>query len=323
MEEMRPPEFWSRRNGVAALLEPLGWVYSLATALRLKLGKSYKALVPVISVGNLSVGGTGKTPVVQSLCKLLSAQGRTPHVVLRGYGGRLKGPILVDLLEHKASDVGDEALLHARVAPTWVSARRDAGVKAAEASGADIIVLDDAHQNPSVYKDLNLVVVDGSCGFMNAKVLPAGPLREPVKKGLLRADALIMMGADQTGLSGKVKPLPVIRADIIPCASAHRFQGRKVVAFAGIGKPEKMLASLQAVGAQIIAFHPFDDHQPYGQADIEPILDEAFSINAVPVTTAKDAVRLDPDQRQQVDVLDVEVRWQDPDVIGVLLRKLD
>lgn len=320
---MRAPDFWRTDNGLARLLEPAGLIYGAMTARRIANTKPYKATVPVICVGNLTAGGTGKTPIAAAIASRLREHGRTPAILLRGYGGKDVGPTKIDAHTHTAEEVGDEALLHARTTPTWIAARRALAARPAIKDGANVLVMDDGHQHPSLAKDLSLVVVDGRTGFGNGRIIPAGPLREAIKPGLERAHAAILMGEDRVDIGGFLKErLPVLRARLAPGADAFGLRGQRVVAFAGIGDPEKFLETLIGVGAQVVAFHPFGDHYGYGSADIQPILDEAFAIGALPVTTAKDAVRLDPDQRQQVNVVTVGVEWEDDDALDGLLGKI-
>jgi tetraacyldisaccharide 4'-kinase len=318
---MRAPEFWQTDNGIARLLEPLGLIYGAVTARRLKAAP-YRASAPVISVGNLTAGGTGKTPVAASIAERLADQGRNPAILLRGYGGSLAGPIKVHSHMHTVDDVGDEALLHARKTPTWVARKRSLAAPLAIADGADVLVMDDGHQHATLAKDLALVVVDGRSGFGNGRMIPAGPLREPVLAGLARADAVVLMGDDVHALAPRLgEHCPVLKAELVPSAEAYGLRGQRVVGFAGIGDPEKFLNTLVGVGAQVIAFHPFADHYGYGASDIQPILDEAYAVGAFPVTTAKDAARLDPDQRQQVNVVTVSVQWADEAALDRLLAK--
>jgi tetraacyldisaccharide 4'-kinase len=319
---MRAPDFWQGDSGIARLLEPLGLIYGAVTARRMARAKPYRATQPVICVGNLTVGGTGKTPVAASIAARLSDQGRSPAILIRGYGGSLKGPVRVSGHSHTVDEVGDEALLHARHVPTWVARERSAAAPLAIAAGADVLIMDDGHQHPSLAKDLSLLVVDGFSGFGNGRIVPAGPLRENVAGGLARADAIVLMGDDPHGLEVRLSPkLPVLRARLALGPEWQALRGQRVVAFAGIGGPERFYNMLQAVGAQIVAFHPFGDHYGYAAADIEPMLDEAYNVGAIPVTTVKDAVRLDPDQRQQVNVLTVTAEWEDPGALDSLLDK--
>ncbi len=317
---MRAPEFWTTDQGLSRILEPFGRIYGAVTTARASRENAPRAPVPVISIGGVTVGGAGKTPITISLAKRLLERGIRPAVVLRGYGGSLRGPVRVDPSIHTSREVGDEALLHAAICPTWVARKRIDGARASAADGASVVLLDDGHQHPGIHKDFRIVVLDGACPFGNGFIFPAGPLRENPADALTRADAVIFMGQDLHGVSGR-RPasLKQFRADLTPDRRALSLQGRAVVAFAGIGNPQKFFDMLQAIGARVMAKHPFEDHEPFGPSDIQPILDEAFAINAIPVTTAKDAVRLSDDQRQQVDVVDVDVLWDNDSDIDRLL----
>ena len=234
---MRPPDFWRSDNGLARLLDPIGRIVGHITTRRVRNAKPLHPSVPVISVGNITMGGTGKTPVVISLVERLRARGESPAVILRGYGGRLKGPVLVDPTRHTVTDVGDEALLHAAHAPTWAARARAAGVVAAQSAGATILVLDDAHQHPGIAKDISFVVIDGQAGFANGRIFPAGPLREGVNDGLTRADAVILMNDDRHHLAERLRRhCPMIRARLAPGPEKDTLRGQKVVGFAGITK---------------------------------------------------------------------------------------
>lgn len=311
---MRSPEFWGAKPGlVAGLLAPVGAAWDVAGRLRRAVTRPYRAEVPVICVGNLVAGGSGKTPVVLSLATMLPGA----HAVTRGYGGSLAGPVRVTGA-HTAGEVGDEALLLAARLPCWVARDRAAGIRAAIAEGAAAILLDDGFQNPTVEKDLSLVVVDAGFGFGNRHVIPAGPLRERIAPGLARADAVIVIGdgpePDALARAGR----PILRADLAPVA-AERFAGKTVVGFAGIGRPEKFFATLRGLGAAVAAAHEFPDHHPYRPAELAALSDEAARLGATLVTTAKDWVRLDSAARAQIAVLEVEIAWRDRKALAALL----
>jgi tetraacyldisaccharide 4'-kinase len=320
---MHSPEFWQTRGSLAQMLEPFGRIYGAITTARASQANAPRAPIPVISVGGLTVGGSGKTPVTMSLTERLQDLGQKTAVVLRGYGGRLAGPLRVSPDEHSSNDVGDEALLHANIGPTWIARKRILGVKDAAANGATVAILDDGHQHPGLHKDLRLIVIDGSNPWGNGYVFPAGPLREKVASGLRRADAVVMMGEDKFGVARDLPPdLPLLHASLIPDPLALSLRGQAVVAFAGIGNPQKFVDTLQHIGARIVAWHSFEDHEAFGASDIQPLLDEAFAMGAIPVTTAKDAVRLIPDQRQQVNVVSVAVLWRDDNAVDELLARV-
>jgi tetraacyldisaccharide 4'-kinase len=324
---MRGFEFWDRKADglLPTLLRPIGCLVAGLASLRQKTTKPWKAPVPVICVGNIVVGGAGKTPVALDLIERLKTRGQNVHVVSRGYGGSLAGPERVDPEKHTAKEVGDEPLLLARKAPAWVSRERRLGIEAAVEQGATIIVMDDGHQNPSIVKDLSLVVADGGYGFGNGRVMPAGPLREPVGTGLSRADALILLGADEADVWGRVqrlgyKSLSIIRAHIKPVGDIESLREKNVFAFAGIGRPEKFYDTLKAIGCNVVETRAFDDHHPYSEAEIVSILSDAVDMTVV--TTAKDHVRLTPDHQKRIKTVNIRLDWKDDTEIDSLLDDL-
>lgn len=324
---MKTPAFWYRPPGLAArLLAPLGILYDRGGRLRAVAATPVRAPVPVICVGNLVAGGAGKTPVALAVAEALIRRGARPHLLTRGHGGRERGPIRVDPAVHDALRVGDEALLLAAAAPCTVARDRPAGATAAAAAGAGVVVMDDGHQNPRIHKDLSLVVVDGAVGFGNGLCVPAGPLREPVARGLARADALVLVGPDRTGVAGRLAgwragALPVLAARLVP-ADGDDLAGRRVLAFAGIGRPEKLFATLAGIGATVVRAVPFPDHHPYRPDEVMRLIEHAAAMDALPVTTAKDAVRLPPGIRGAVRVLTVRLVWDDPGALGRLLDRM-
>lgn len=316
---MRAPDFWSGEPGLLAeLLTPFGAAFDAAGRLRRRIARPYRAPVRVICVGNLVAGGSGKTPVVLSLAALLAERGITVAIVMRGYGGSAAGPLRVDSRLHDAHAVGDEALLAAEVAACWVARDRAAGVRAAVAAGASAIVLDDGFQNPHVAKDLSLLVVDAEYGFGNGRLIPAGPLRERVAAGLARADAVVRIGG---GAPLAIEGKPVLGAELVP-VNPGRLTGTPVVAFAGIGRPEKFFATLRAAGASLVAERSFADHHRYRAAELTALRDEAATAEATLVTTRKDWVRLPDAERPGIEVLDVTLRWREPTALAALIEPL-
>jgi tetraacyldisaccharide 4'-kinase len=298
---MRPPAFWSEDGGrssgrlTRALLSPLGLIYAALTARRIRTVTPAPAPAPVICVGNLTVGGTGKTPVALTVLEAARRLGRAPAALSRGHGGRLHGPLRVEPGVHGARDVGDEPLLLARAAPAYIDAGRVEGARLAAAEGADLIVMDDGHQNPKLEKTLSLVVVDAVSGWGPGQIVPAGPLREPVAAGLARADAVIVMTPeadfepDYAGLGLDTLEIPVLKAWLEPEAPPPP---GPLLAFAGIGRPQKFFDALTAQGAQLADAVSFPDHHAFNRAEIERLADLADSHGAMMITTEKDWVRL-------------------------------
>ncbi len=325
---MQPPVFWftppEKPSIWARLLTPLGAIYAQATAWRIA-HKGYEASVPVISVGNLNLGGTGKTPTVIALVEAMSR--RKVHVVSRGYGGRETGPHRVDERRDTASDVGDEPLLLSSFAPVWVARDRAAGVRAAETAGPEVVVLDDAHQNGAVQKSLSIVTVDATVGFGNGRVCPAGPLREPVEIGLARADIVILIGRERERnvfldrWRGALA-IPVVEAELEPLATGMDWHNLRVLAFAGIGRPGKFFETLDGVGADIARKVPLDDHQTLNATLLSRLESEAEGLGAQLVTTEKDAVRLPDAFRAKVLTLPVRLRLVDDGPLRALLETI-
>ena len=318
---MKAPGFWYQPKPTLAarLLAPLGWLYAAATARRVAQ-PGYHPKVPVICVGNLTVGGTGKTPTTIALLERLPGA----HVVTRGHGGRLEGPAQVRL-DHPAADVGDEPLLLAAFAPTWIAKDRAAGVRAAEAAGARVILLDDGFQNPAVVKDLSIVVTDAARGFGNGLCLPAGPLREPVAEGMKRAYLLLSIGSaeEQATFAARfTSPVPHLRGVLEPLAMGIDWRGERLLAFAGIGHPERFFATLRALGADLVRGEALDDHQPLSPALLARLEAEAMATGAQLVTTEKDAVRLPAAFRPKVLSLPVRLRVEDWGPLDARLKAL-
>jgi len=318
---MKAPEFWSQPNApLGKLLSPLGCAYRLAGALSRSRAKPARVDAKVICVGNLVAGGTGKTPVAVSIAGILKRDDLA--FLSRGYGGRLAGPVHVSPKFHNAADVGDEALLLGLVAPTWVARDRADGALAAINGDAKLIIMDDGHQNPSLVKDVSIVVIDGETGFGNGQLIPAGPLREPVSTGLERADAVVIVGNDRADIAGKLPPtLPVFTGHILPAADRESWAGRRVFAFAGIGRPAKFYETLTALGCDIAATRSFADHHPFTTAEIAQICTEAEALDATPVTTEKDAVRLPAVFRDKIETLPVAFVWDDAAAITDFLAE--
>lgn len=281
---------------LSRLLIPVGALYGAIAARRLSR-TGLRAGVPVICVGNYHLGGAGKTPTVLALAGILRSLGETPVVISRGYGGRLRGPVRVDPDRHAAADVGDEPLMMARTLPVIVSRQRAAGVAPARALGASVILMDDGFQNPTLARDISLIVIDGDRGLGNRRIFPAGPLRAPLPPQLARTDALVIVGpgsaADDIAASIEARGGPVLRARVVPDeASVAALRGRRVLAFAGIGDPSRFFRGLRACGVDVAAERAFADHHPFSQRDVAALQSAAEKDGLTLVTTEKDLARL-------------------------------
>jgi tetraacyldisaccharide 4'-kinase len=299
---MREPTFWWRNAGrAAALLGAASAVYG-ALAVRRMLKTGRRAGIPVLCVGNFTLGGAGKTPTALALAGMLLEEGERPYFLSRGYGGRLSGPIQVDPVEHRARDVGDEPLLLARRAPTIVAHDRVAGARAARDAGATVVVMDDGFQNPSLHKDVSLIVVDTRRGIGNQRVFPGGPLRAPLERQLARTNAILLVGegeaSDELQQAAHRRNIPVFRAAFVPDADAvASLSGHKVLAFAGIGDPQKFFATLQKAGIAAPVTQAFPDHYRYTPADCAVLLRRAEQEGLTLLTTEKDLVRIAGDEK--------------------------
>lgn len=326
---MKPPEFWNHTDGrdsapmLRLILTPLSWVTSWAAARRISQTESYDAGIPVICVGNATLGGTGKTPVAIYLLKSLRRLGINAVGLTRGYGGQEKGPIPVSQ-KHTALDVGDEPLLLARHGPVWVAAGRDDGARAAQSHGAQTIIMDDGHQNPLLTKTLSLVVVDAEVGFGNGCVFPAGPLRENLAASLSRADAIILMKPSpdfdiSDELTAQLKGKIVIPAYLAPSAPPPK---GKLYAFAGIGRPNKFFDSLRRHGGDLVEAMSYADHYKYKTEDIESLFALASEYEAALITTEKDYVRLPKGYRKGVTAWPVHAVFEDELTLRRLLHPI-
>jgi len=296
---MHEPAFWYRPSSfMSLLLSPLAAIYGAVAGRRL-LRKGLDAGIPVFCVGNYHLGGAGKTPTVLALVNVLRDLGERPVVLSRGYGGKLRGPVMVDPGRHVAADVGDEPLMIARTVPVAVARERIDGLALAKSQGASVIVMDDGFQNPAIVKDASLIVIDAHRGLGNGWVFPAGPLRAPLSLQIDRTDALIVIGKGQAAdalavaLTARGKPVLAARlkADDTMVAS---LQGKRVLAFAGIGDPARFFRTLRGYGINTVAERAFADHHPFTLDEIEALCAEATRDGLTMVTTEKDLVRLGP-----------------------------
>jgi tetraacyldisaccharide 4'-kinase len=320
---MRTPEFWTSNSAgaaaLAALLSPIGALYGFSVRARQASAKPFRSRARVLCIGNLTAGGSGKTPVALALGSMLRARGKTIAFLTRGYGGRSGGPIIVDPARHSAVDVGDEALLLTAKAPTIVAHDRAAGAALADSKNVDLIVMDDGFQNFQLTKDLSILVIDAETGLGNRRLIPAGPLREPPETGFKRADGLILMGTGEPKL-----PFfdgPCLRARLIPTAP-ESVAGRAVHAIAGIGRPEKFFATLLAMGARITGTAAYADHHRFSVFELAAARTAAEAAGALLVTTEKDYLRLDERDRAGILPIPVHVAFDDAVPLRALLDRL-
>jgi len=324
---MKAPEFWNHKSGresapvIRTILSPIGWIYGKFVSKSINNSIEYDSGVPVICVGNATLGGTGKTPVTIYILKSLRRLGLNAVGLTRGYGGQEKGPILLND-KHTSIDVGDEPLLLAEHAPVWVSAGRDDGAKAAVSNGASIIIMDDGHQNQLLKKSLSLLVVDAEIGFGNGKIFPAGPLRENLNESLKRSDAIILMKPNKdykpdSFLLRQLRDKVLINAYLKPTSILPK---GKLYAFSGIGRPNKFFDSLRNYGGNIIEAISYSNHYQYKDIDIENLFVLASEYGASLITTEKDYVRLPKGYRKGVHKWPVSVHFEDELTLRRLLH---
>ena len=334
---MKAPGFWMRDGLAAGMLVPLSCITTAITAHRMARG-GWHAPVPVICCGNASVGGAGKTTLALDLAHRLTARGAAVHILLRGYRGSARGPRRV-MRGDPADVTGDEAVLLAEAAPTWTGADRAASARSAIAAGAEVLLMDDGLQNPSLEKTMSLLVIDGATGFGNGRVMPSGPLREPVKAAAARSRAAVLIGPDTSGALARLPPdLAVLRADLEQGVEIDLVKGHRVVAFAGIGFPGKFFDSLERAGVVLVDREAFADHHPFTPGDLTRLAAKAHALDAILVTTPKDAVRLpagmlatpgpgrgtsmETRTEPRIHVVGVHLVWREEAAIDALLDEL-
>jgi tetraacyldisaccharide 4'-kinase len=316
---MRTPRFWQQRSFLSTAVKPLALLYRVGAWADRRFTTVRHATRPVISIGNVTAGGAGKTPTTMAVVAMLQTLGFTPHILTRGYKSH------APMHAHRVSvsdpwqQVGDEAMLLAAAAPTWAGANRLASADAAVAEGANVLVCDDALQHHALHKDISLLVIDGPYGIGNGKRLPAGPLREGLASAMARCDAIVLIGDDAQRLTAGA-PIPVFRAQLRPAADVAFLKGNRWLAFAGIGRPEKFYHSLRQLGAPVVSTHDFPDHHHYSTADLNALLGEATHHEARLITTAKDAVKLPREWLKNVHVLPIQLAFDDAPALAEFLR---
>ena len=320
------PNFWKKNNNliekiIIIILLPFSFLYFLISKIDRKIKKTRKVGIPVICVGNINTGGSGKTPLVIYLTNLLKKKKINTHIVSRGYLGKLHGPIKVDIKKHTYKDVGDESLLLAKETTTWVSKNKFEGALMATLHGADVIILDDGLQNYSLHQDLKIIVVDGGFGFGNEFILPAGPLRETISSGIKKSDILIIFNKDENSIEKKIKNKITIIHGSSKIKEFTNLKNKKIIGFSGIGNSKKFYTTLKEEKLNILKFFSFPDHYSYNKKKIASLINYAKKYNAILVSTLKDKQRIDFSQRRKIFFLDLEIGIREEENLINFLKK--
>ncbi|PPR10082.1 MAG: Tetraacyldisaccharide 4'-kinase [Alphaproteobacteria bacterium MarineAlpha11_Bin1] len=323
---MRAPNFWYKEGVLPTLLSPMSQIWAWRARRRLTKVKPTKVDIPVICIGNVVAGGAGKTPVALSVMERLHTSNINAGFLSRGYGGSISASTKVETSKHSSRDVGDEPLLLASVAPTWIGNDRVKSALAAVDTGIGAIVMDDGLQNPALHKDLSILVIDGRYGYGNGRVMPAGPLREPLECAMQRVEAIALIGDVSDPLQAAMpKNIPILMARFVPATKDDDISGKPVVAFAGIGQPEKFFETLAGMGCDLIDIAGFPDHYYYSVDEIMRLIDTAAMADALVVTTEKDMVRVPVEARDMIRSLKIRLDWNDlgelDEVLGQVLKE--
>ena len=321
---LKAPKFWylKRDSFLSNLLYPFSLIFRLGTKLRKLISREKKSELPIICVGNIVIGGAGKTPVALKIGNMLKQAGYNPHFVSKGYGGLEKNNTLVNDW-HSPKSVGDESLLLSEIAPTWIGLDRNKSFKLAKENGADCIIMDDGFQNPTLQKDFSIIVINAEQGFGNKRVIPAGPLRESIHRGLLRTNLVITIGAITDNVKDKIpKHIPVIRANFKIQEGDLMLKGQRITAFAGIAYPEKFFNSLKLVRANIVDKKSYSDHHIYTEDDLLYLAEIANKNNSILVTTKKDFVRIPKSFRSLIRTIDGFIKLEDEKLLLEILSNL-
>jgi tetraacyldisaccharide 4'-kinase len=325
---MKAPEYWKQGCGglISTLLSPVSWLYGVGVQMNQSTATPIQAPAPVLCIGNAVAGGAGKTPIAIDIGKRLLDAGVNTHYLSRGYGGSEQGPHRIDPASDNAARVGDEPLLLAKIAPTWISKDRVKGAIAMAEAGAKTIIMDDGFQNPSLLKDINLCVIDGTYGIGNGRVIPAGPLREEFEHSLQKSNAIVIMGTDHAGIAERIKAITpdilLLKAQITAQLNDFDILNQPIHAFAGIGHPEKFFDMLVKLGCDIKKATPFADHHFYDNGEISLLVEAAKVDKALLLTTEKDYVRLDTKWQSAVKTIGISLTWEDEAPLTALLEPI-
>lgn len=321
---LKAPKFWYKKKDtiLSNSLYPLSLIFRFGTKLRNYISVKGKSKLPIICIGNIVVGGAGKTPVALKIGKLLKLKGYNPHFVSKGYGGVEKNNNLVQDW-HSPISVGDEALLLSEIAPTWIGIDRNKSFDLAYHKGADCIIMDDGFQNPTLQKDFSIIVINGEQGFGNRRVMPSGPLRESISRGISRTNLVIVIGEISEDVKNKIpKLVPVINANFVVSKKNKIFNNQKILAFAGIAYPEKFFNSLRKEGAKIEKKVTYPDHHIFDENDMLYLAEQANISKSILVTTKKDYVRIPKSYRSLISTLDGEIEFEEESLLIEILSNL-
>ena len=304
---MKAPSFWSHKTPLSTALLPLSFLYQIASQWRMKRTRPYQAKLPVICVGNLTSGGTGKTPICAALAELAKENDLKPVILSRGYGGSLAGPVLLELDKYDAKQTGDEPRLLAQSAAVVIARNRADGARFIEKQvPCDVIIMDDGLQNPQLAKDIKIGVFDGEIGIQNGRIFPAGPLRTSMIDGQKMLDIILINGVDKHNIADLMKPISAFSFDLAP-QKTKSLKPKNLIAFAGIGRPQRFFDMLASQGYKLVQHYGFGDHHPYSEAELSRLLDEAKATGAHLITTEKDWVRLAPSWQKLIDYYPVQL----------------
>ena len=321
---LKAPKFWYLKKDtyLSRILYPFSLIFRLGTKIRNIISHTHKSSLPIICIGNIVVGGAGKTPVSLEIGKILIKAGYSPHYISKGYAGIIKTSTLVESW-HSPQSVGDESLLLSKVAPTWIGINRNESIELAANKGSDCIIMDDGFQNPTIHKDFSIIVINSSQEFGNKRVMPAGPLRESIKRGLSRTNLIIVIGEETDYLQKNIPDhIPIISAKFNINNENKIFKGQKITAFAGIAYPEKFFTSLREQGAKIVKEITYPDHHIYDENDLLSLVETTNKTKSILVSTQKDFVRVPKSYRSLVNTLDGEIDFEKEDLVKKILTNV-
>ena len=321
---LKAPKFWYVKKDTffSRILFPFSLIFRLGTKIRKLISYTHTFSLPIICVGNIVVGGAGKTPVSLKIGKILKTAGYNPHFVSKGYAGIIKTNTLVESW-HSPKTVGDESLMLSEVAPTWIGIKRNESIQLAKEKGGDCIIMDDGFQNPTIYKDLSIIVINSSQEFGNRRVMPSGPLRESIRRGLSRTNLIIVIGKVTDYLKKTIPDnIPVISAKFNINNENKIFKGQKITAFAGIAYPEKFFNSLREQGAKIVKEVTFPDHHIFDENDLLSLAEIANKTQSILVSTQKDFVRIPKSYRSLVNTLEGEIVFENEELFKEIITNV-